>query len=71
MFTASHLVSLMSSEKVLIFRVIALMNTLISNCRSIKSGLLVYESDPLKEEETEGNRNINREKEDAAMQKHP
>lgn len=59
----------MSSEKVLTFRLITLMNTLISNCRSIKSGLLVYESDPLTEEETEGNRN--REKEDTAMQKHP
>lgn len=54
--TASHLVSLMSSEEVLIFRLIMLMNTLINSCKSIKRGSLVSESDPLTEEETGGKR---------------
>ncbi len=46
------------------------MNTVVHNCRwSIKSCSLVYESDPLRAEETRGNRN--RENEDAAMLKHP
>lgn len=46
----------MSSEKVLLFQLIMLMNALINSCRSKKRGSLAPESDPLTEEETGGKR---------------
>lgn len=70
-FTSSHLISLMSSEKGYLFDwLITLMNIVVQNCRRrIESGSLVCEADPLTEEERK--RNWKREKDDAAMLKHP